>query len=80
MLQHCDTMTAISFCLILVIVTVHTSLARVFTQCELLSELRRQGVPENDLATCEYNSYKCSSIYFAGNINILLKFPQVMFP
>uniref|UniRef100_A0A1V1FIX5 lysozyme n=1 Tax=Reticulitermes speratus TaxID=60591 RepID=A0A1V1FIX5_9NEOP len=44
-------MRAVSVCMILVIVTAHTSLARVFTPCQLLSELRRQRVPENELAT-----------------------------
>ncbi|GFG32422.1 hypothetical protein Cfor_02522, partial [Coptotermes formosanus] len=44
-------MRAFSVCLILVIVTAHTSLARKFTPCQLLSELRRHGVPGNELAT-----------------------------
>jgi hypothetical protein len=48
-------MRAVSVFLILVVVTAHTSLARTITQCQLLAELRRHGVPANELATCEFN-------------------------
>jgi hypothetical protein len=56
MLQKSAAMKAVSVCLFLVVVTAHTSLARVFTPCQLLAELRRNGVPENELATCEFNA------------------------
>jgi hypothetical protein len=48
-------MRAVSVFLILVVVTAHTSLARTYTQCQLLAELRKNRVPENELATCEIN-------------------------
>ena len=53
MLQKSAAMRAVSVFLILVVVTIHTSLARTLTQCQLLAELRARGVPENELATCE---------------------------
>jgi hypothetical protein len=56
MLQKSAAMRAVSVCLFLVVVTAHTSLARVFTKCELLAELKKYGVPANELATCEYNA------------------------
>jgi 4-hydroxy-L-threonine phosphate dehydrogenase PdxA len=56
MLQKSAAMTAISVCLFLVVVTAHTSLAKVFTQCEAMAVLKKQEVPENDLATCEFNA------------------------
>jgi hypothetical protein len=49
-------MRAVSVCLVLVVVTAHTSLARVLTPCQLLAELRRLGVPEKELATCKFNT------------------------
>jgi hypothetical protein len=49
-------MRAVSVCLFLVVVTAHTSLAKVYTQCQFLGELRRHGIPENELATCEFNA------------------------
>jgi hypothetical protein len=49
-------MRAVSVCLVLVVVTAHTSFAKVFTECELLAELRGFGVPENELATCKLNT------------------------
>ena len=55
MLQKSAAMRAISVCLFLVVVTAHTSLARKFTPCQFLAELRRQRVPENELATCKFN-------------------------
>jgi hypothetical protein len=55
-LQKRTAMRAVSVCLFLVVVTLHTSLARRFTPCQLLAELRRQRVPENELATCEFNA------------------------
>lgn len=42
--------------LILIIMTVHTSLATILTQQQFLSQLRNYGVPEYDLATCECNN------------------------
>jgi hypothetical protein len=48
-------MRAVSVCLVLVVVTAHTSLARVLSPCQLLAELRRHRVPERELATCEFN-------------------------
>jgi hypothetical protein len=56
MLQKKAKMGAVSVFLILVFVTAHTSLARTFTPCQLLAELRGRGVPENELATCEFNA------------------------
>jgi hypothetical protein len=56
MLQKSATMRAVSVCLILVVVTAHTSLARVLNQCQFLAELKRNGVPANELATCEFNA------------------------
>jgi hypothetical protein len=49
-------MRAVSVFLILIIVTVHTSLARILTQQQFLRELRDYGVPEYDLPICEFNS------------------------
>jgi len=49
-------MRTVSVFLILVVVTVHTSFARKFTPCQLLAELRKNKVPENELATCEFNA------------------------
>jgi hypothetical protein len=56
MLQKNAAMRAVSVCLLLVVVTAHTSLARVFTPCQFLAELRRNRVPANELATCEFNA------------------------
>jgi hypothetical protein len=56
MLQKSATMRAISVCLFLVVVTAHTSLARKFTPCQFLGELKKHGVPANELATCEFNA------------------------
>jgi len=56
MLQKSAAMRAINVCLFLVVVAAHTSLARRFTECQLLAELRRNGVPANELATCEFNA------------------------
>jgi hypothetical protein len=56
MLQKRAKMRAVSVFLILVFVTAHTSLARILTPCQLLTELRRHRVPENELATCEFNA------------------------
>jgi hypothetical protein len=56
MLQKRATMRAVSVFLILVVVTAHTSLATRITACQLLTELRRHRVPENELATCEFNA------------------------
>jgi len=56
MLQKSAAMRAVSVCLFLVVVTAHTSLARRFSQCQLLAELRRNRVPANELATCEFNA------------------------
>jgi hypothetical protein len=56
MLQKIAAMRAVSVCLFLVVVTAHTSLAKEFTKCELLEELKKCGVPENELATCEYRA------------------------
>jgi hypothetical protein len=49
-------MRAVSVCLILVTVTAHTALARVFTPCQFLLELRKHKVPENELATCKFKA------------------------
>jgi len=49
-------MRAVSVCLFLVVVTAHMSLAKVFTQCEFVAELKKQEVPENELGSCEYNA------------------------
>jgi len=56
MLQKSAAMRTVSVFLILVVVTVHTSFARKFTPCQLLAELRKNKVPENELATCEFNA------------------------
>jgi hypothetical protein len=56
MLQQSAAMRAVSVFLILVVVTAHTSLARIYTPCQLLAELRRHRFPEKELATCEFNA------------------------
>jgi hypothetical protein len=56
MLQKSAAMRAVSVCLILVVVTAHTSLAKVFTKCQFLAELKRNGVPKDQQATCEFNA------------------------
>jgi hypothetical protein len=56
MLQKSAAMIAVSVCPFLVVVTAHTSLAKIFTPCQLMGELRRNGVPENELATFEFNT------------------------
>jgi len=56
MLQKSAAMRTVSVFLILVVVTAHTSLARKFTPCQFLAKLRRHRVPENELATCEFNA------------------------
>ena len=55
-LQKSAAMRAVSVCLFLVVVTAHMSLAKVFTQCEFVAELKKQEVPENELGSCEYNA------------------------
>jgi hypothetical protein len=55
-LQQSAAMRAVSVCLVLVVVTAHTSFARVLTKCQLLKELRWYGVPEYELATCKFNT------------------------
>jgi hypothetical protein len=42
--------------LIIIIMTAHTSLARILSQQQFLRELRYYGVPEYDLPTCECNN------------------------
>jgi hypothetical protein len=54
--QKSAAMRAVSVFLILVVVTAHTSLASRITECQLLAELRRNGVPANELATCEFKN------------------------
>jgi hypothetical protein len=63
-------MRAFNLCLILIVVTVHTSLAKVFTDCQLLSELRRYEVPKDQLATCEFSSYIILRIYFIPHTDL----------
>jgi len=58
-------MRAVSVCLILVVVTAHTSFARKFTPCQFLAELRKHRVPENELATCEFSALRNLNAYFA---------------
>jgi hypothetical protein len=49
-------MKAASVFVFLIIVTAHTSFARILSQQQFLRELRDYGVPEHDLPTCEFNS------------------------
>ncbi|XP_023708073.1 lysozyme C-like [Cryptotermes secundus] len=44
-------MRAVSGCLILLLVTSHMSVARKFTKCQFLRELRKGNVAKKDLAT-----------------------------
>ncbi|KDR21456.1 lysozyme 1-like [Zootermopsis nevadensis] len=44
-------MRAINVCLILIIAMAHSSLAKKFSKCQLLAQLRHHKVPENELAT-----------------------------
>jgi hypothetical protein len=49
-------MRAVSACLIILLVTVHMSVAKILTKCEFLRELKKQNVAKKDFATCELMS------------------------
>jgi hypothetical protein len=53
LLQNNATMRALSVCLILLLVTVHMSVAKTFTKCQFLQELKKHKVASHNLATCE---------------------------